>query len=220
MIDLQALALTARLAALTTGLLLVIGTPLALWLAGKPSWPRRAVFTLTLLPLLLPPTVLGFYLLWGLGPLTVTGRLLAHILGHSLAFTFPGLVLGSMLYSLPFTVQPLTAAFEGVPRELREIAAVLGASPRQIAMRLTLPLARGAFITAALLTFAHTVGEFGVVLMLGGDIPGVTRTLSIALFDRVEEGNYAAANHMALLLVALSFAALLLLQLRRRPTAL
>lgn len=214
--DLQAFGLTARLATLTTTLLLLLGTPLALWLAGRDTWPRRAVLSLTLLPLVLPPTVLGFYLLEALGPQTAIGRWLLRLVGHTLAFSFSGLLIGSLLYSLPFAVQPLTAAFAGVDPELRNVARVLGASPWQVARRVTLPLARRAFLTAGLLTFAHTVGEFGVVLMLGGDIPGSTRTLSISLFDQVQEANYPAALKTSLLLVALSFAALLALQARPR----
>ena len=217
--DLQALGLTARLAALTTVLLLALATPLALWLSARETWPRRLVYTATLLPLVLPPTVLGFYLLQGLGPQTVLGRTLTRLLGHTLAFSFGGLVVGSLIYSLPFAVQPLTAAFAAVDASLRELARVLGASPRQVAFRVTLPIARRAFLTAGLLTFCHTVGEFGVVLMLGGDIPGSTRTLSISLFDQVQEANYAAATHTALLLIALSFLTLLALQTRRRQHA-
>ena len=216
--DLQALALTARLAALTTVLLLALSTPLALWLASRDTWPRRTVYALTLLPLVLPPTVLGFYLLEGLGPQTLLGRALAHLAGHPLAFTFTGLLIGSVMYSLPFAVQPLTAAFAAIDPNLRDLARVLGASPLQVALRITLPLARRAFLTAALLTFCHTVGEFGVVLMLGGDIPGSTRTLSISLFDQVQEANYPAATQTSLLLIALSFLTLLALQLRRRPS--
>ncbi len=215
--DLQALTLTARLAALTTILLLLLATPLALWLAGRDSWPRRILFSLTLLPLVLPPTVLGFYLLVALGPQTALGRALTRLAGHTLAFSFSGLLIGSLIYSLPFAVQPLTAAFADVDPELRQTARVLGASPFQVARRITLPLARRAFFTAGLLCFAHTVGEFGVVLMLGGDIPGSTRTLSISLFDQVQEANYPAATHTSLLLIALSFFALLALQTRRRP---
>src|SRR5579875_4135694 len=213
--DLQALGLTVRLAALTTVLLLVLATPLALWLAARDTWLRRLVSAVTLLPLVLPPTVLGFYLLEGLGPQTTLGRTLTHLLGHTLAFSFGGLLVGSLIYSLPFAVQPLTAAFSDVDPELRDLARVLGASPLQVARRVTLPLARRAFLTAGLLTFCHTVGEFGVVLMLGGDIPGSTRTLSIALFDQVQEANYAAANHTAVALIALSFLTLLALQVRR-----
>ena len=212
--DLQALALTARLAALTTVLLLALSTPLALWLSARDTWPRRTVYALTLV---LPPTVLGFYLLEGLGPGTLLGRTLAHLAGGTLAFTFSGLVVGSVIYSLPFAVQPLTAAFAAIDPNLRDLARVLGASPLQVALRITLPLARRSFLTAALLPFCHTVGEFGVVLMLGGDIPGSTRTLSISLFDQVQEANYPAATHTSLLLIALSFLTLLALQLRRRP---
>ena len=214
--DLQALGLTARLAALTTVLLLALSTPLALWLAARDTWPRRLVYTATLLPLVLPPTVLGFYLLEGLGPQTAIGRALARLVGHSLAFTFAGLLVGSLLYSLPFAVQPLTAAFADIDPNLRDLVRVLGASPLQVARRVTLPLARRAFLTAGLLTFCHTVGEFGVVLMLGGDIPGSTRTLSISLFDQVQEANYTAATHTSLLLIGLSFLTLLALQTRRR----
>ncbi len=214
--DLQALGLTARLAALTTVLLLAVTTPLALWLAARDTWPRRLLYTATLLPLVLPPTVLGFYLLEGLGPQTTLGRVLGRLFGGTLAFTFTGLLIGSLLYSLPFAVQPLVAAFTEVDPELRDLARVLGASPLQVARRVTLPLARRAFLTAGLLTFCHTVGEFGVVLMLGGDIPGSTRTLSISLYDQVQEANYAAATHTSLLLIALSFLTLLALQTRRR----
>ena len=214
--DLQALGLTLRLASLTTVVLLLFSTPLALWLSARDTVARRVLHTATLLPLVLPPTVLGFYLLEGFGPQTWVGRALFHLLGHTLAFTFGGLLLGSLLYSLPFAVQPLTTAFADVDPNLRDLARVLGASPLQVARRITLPLARRAFLTAALLTFAHTVGEFGVVLMLGGDIPGFTRTLSISLFDQVQEANYAGAEHTAVLLIGLSFVSLLALQGRRR----
>ena len=214
--DFQALGLTLRLATLTTVLLLVLATPLALWLSEARSWPRSIVQALAMLPLVLPPTVLGFYLLQGLGPTTTLGRALIALLGHPLAFTFPGLVVGSMIYSLPFAVAPLTTAFAEVDPQLRGTARVLGASPWQVFRRLTLPLCRPAFVTAAVLTFCHTVGEFGVVLMLGGDLPGTTRTLSISLFDQVQEANYAAANRTALSLVALSFLTLIAMQTRRR----
>jgi molybdate transport system permease protein len=207
----SALGLTLRLAGLTTLSLLLLATPLAAWLAGGHSLPRRVVQAAVALPLLLPPTVLGFYLLVGLGPTTALGRALIALLGHPLAFTFGGLLVGSMIYSLPFAVQPLVVAFAGIDPGLRDTAAVLGASP-------WLPLARMSFLTAAVLTFAHTVGEFGVVLMLGGDIPGVTRTLSISIFDQVQEFNYAAANRTAILLVALSFLALLIVYAKpQRP---
>jgi molybdate transport system permease protein len=217
--DLPALGLTIRLAALTTLCLLLLATPLAAWLAGASTLPRRLVQAGVALPLVLPPTVLGFYLLVGLGPTTAVGRTLIALLGHPLAFTFPGLLLGSMIYSLPFAVQPLVVAFGAVDPALRDTAAVLGASPWQVFRRIMLPLARGSFLTAGVLTFAHTVGEFGVVLMIGGDIPGVTRTLSISIFDQVQELNYTAANRTALGLLVLSFLALLVVYGRsqRRP---
>lgn len=208
--DFPALALTLRLAALTTISLLLVATPLALWIAGGHGWGRRIVQALVALPLVLPPTVLGFYLLVGLGPVTWFGRGLIRVIGHPLAFTFWGLLIGSMVYSLPFAVQPLVAGFRGVDPKVVEVARVLGASPWVAFRRVVLPLSRMSFVTAAVLTFAHTVGEFGVVLMIGGDIPNVTRTLSISIYDSVQDLNYAAANRTALCLVALSFVALLL----------
>ena len=214
--DLQAVAITLRLAALTTALLLLIATPLAVWLAQRSSLARSVVQSAAMLPLLLPPTVLGFYLLEGLGPETRLGRALIAVVGHPLAFSFGGLLVGSMIYSLPFALLPLVTAFEDVDPLLRGTARVLGASPLQVFWRVVLPLSRKAFLAGAVLTFCHTVGEFGVVLMLGGDIPGSTRTLSISLFDQVQEANYAAANQTALWLVALSFLTLLCMQLRSR----
>jgi molybdate transport system permease protein len=220
--DIAASWLTLRLATITTLGLLLLATPLAAWLSGRPSsaaskWSRRTVQALVALPLLLPPTVLGFYLLVGLGPATAFGRTLIAILGHPLAFTFSGLVVGSMIYSLPFAVQPLAVAFSGVDHSLTDVARVLGASPFTAFRRIILPQTRAAFLTAAVLTFAHTVGEFGVVLMLGGDIPGVTRTLSISIYDQVQELNYSAADRTALVLVAISFFALLLVYWRSLP---
>ena len=218
--DFPALSLTLRLAAITTALLLIVATPLAAWLSSTPTLPKKLTQAAVALPLVLPPTVLGFYLLTGLGPTTAFGRTIITLLGHPLAFTFPGLVVGSMIYSLPFAVQPLTAAFAAVDPNLIDTARVLGASPFTTFRRITLPLAKSGILTATVLTFAHTVGEFGVVLMIGGDIPDRTRTLSISIFDQVQEGNYAAANHTALLLLLASFLALLLLYARnsRRPT--
>jgi molybdate transport system permease protein len=212
--DFAALALTLRLAALTTVCLLLLATPLALWIAAGHTWPRRLVQAAVALPLVLPPTVLGFYLLVGLGPATWFGRALIHLLGHPLAFTFSGLLVGSILYSLPFAVQPLVAGFRAIDPRLVEVARVLGASRWAAFRRIVLPLSRLSFVTAAVLTFAHTVGEFGVVLMVGGDIPGVTRTLSISIYDSVQELNYAAANRTALALVGLSFLALLIVYWR------
>jgi molybdate transport system permease protein len=220
--DLAALGLTLRLATVTTLCLLLLGTPLAIWIAGVTSDNRRTLArrlaqAAVALPLVLPPTVLGFYLLVWLGPAKAPGRVLTHLLGHPLAFTFTGLVVGSILYSLPFTVQPLVLAFSHVDRNLTDVAATLGASPWTIFRRIVLPLSRTGFLTAAVLTFAHTVGEFGVVLMIGGDIPGLTRTLSISIFDQVQEANYAAADRTALALVAISFLALLIVYSRSLP---
>jgi molybdate transport system permease protein len=212
--DTAAIELTLRLACVTTACLLLIATPLALWIASGHSFARRLVQAAVALPLVLPPTVLGFYLLVGLGPLTSFGRALIHLIGHPLAFTFSGLVLGSILFSLPFAVQPLVAGFTSIDRSLIDTARVLGASPWTVFRRIVAPLSRAAFLASIVLTFTHTVGEFGVVLMLGGDIPGVTRTLSIALYDQVQEAQYAAANRAALWLVALSFLALLVLYAR------
>jgi molybdate transport system permease protein len=221
--DLAALGLTLRLASVTTLCLLLLATPLAAWISGLTSveragsghgWSRRVVQAVVALPLVLPPTVLGFYLLVWLGPVKAPGRLLIHLLGHPLAFTFGGLVVGSILYSLPFAVQPLVLAFSHVDRNLTEVASTLGASPWMVFRRVVLPLSRSGFLTAAVLTFAHTVGEFGVVLMIGGDIPGLTRTLSISIFDQVQELNYRGADRTALALVALSFVALLVVYAR------
>jgi molybdate transport system permease protein len=212
--DLSALGLTLRLAALTTVCLIVVATPLALWIAGGTGWGRRVVQAVVALPLVLPPTVLGFYLLVGLGPTTWIGRTIVAVFGHTLAFTFWGLLVGSMIYSLPFAVQPLVAGFAGVDRGLVEVAAVMGASPWVVFRRVMLPVSKMSFLTAAVLTFAHTVGEFGVVLMVGGDIPGVTRTLSISIFDQVQELQYTAANRTAVALIGLSFVALLIVYWR------
>jgi molybdate transport system permease protein len=215
--DLAALGLTLRLASVTTLCLLILGTPLALWISSRRTLSRRIVQAAVALPLVLPPTVLGFYLLVWLGPARAPGRALIHLIGHPLAFTFSGLVVGSVIYSLPFAVQPLVLAFSHVDHNLTDVAATLGASPLTIFRRVILPLSRSGFLTAAVLTFAHTVGEFGVVLMIGGDIPGVTRTLSISIYDQVQELNYSAADRTALVLVAISFVALLLVYWRSLP---
>jgi molybdate transport system permease protein len=212
--DTQALWLTLRLALTTTAALLLIALPVAWWIASGTGAARALVQAVVALPLVLPPTVLGFYLLVALGPLTAPGRLIIRLLGHPLAFSFSGLVVGSVLYSLPFAVQPLVAGFRAVDTALLEVAATLGASPARAFRTITLPLARPSLVTAAVLTFTHTVGEFGVVLMLGGNIPGATRTLSIALYDQVQDFNYAAANRTAALLLAFSLATLIVVYWR------
>jgi molybdate transport system permease protein len=213
--DVQALLLTLRLAATTTLILLAVALPLAWWLARTASRLRPAAEALSSLPLLLPPTVLGFYLLVMLGPNTAFGRGLTAVFGHPLSFTFTGLVIGSVVYSFPFAVQPLTAGFRALNVSMLEDAALLGASPARTFFTVALPLARPALLTSAVLTFMHTVGEFGVVLMIGGNIPGATRTISIALYDHVQEFDYAQANRTALLLMVCAFVALLVIYLRR-----
>lgn len=207
--DTQALWLTLRLALSTTALLLLIGLPMAWWIAAGKGMVRAVVQAVVALPLVLPPTVIGFYLLVALGPLTAPGRMITRLLGHPLAFSFGGLVVGSVLYSLPFAVQPLVAGFRAIDPALLEVAATLGASPARAFRTITLPLAKPSLIAAAVLTFTHTVGEFGVVLMLGGNIPGATRTLSIALYDQVQDFDYAAANQTAGMLLAFSLITLI-----------
>jgi molybdate transport system permease protein len=212
--DWQALFLTLRLAAITTVILIAIAIPLGYWLAYSRSRVKPLVEGMTALPLVLPPTVLGFYLLVLLGPRAAPGRAIASLLGHPLAFSFAGLVTGSVLYSLPFAVQPIAAGFAAVDGEIREAAMLLSASPGRILVRILLPMIKPSLLTATVLAFTHTVGEFGVVLMIGGSIPGVTRTLSISIYDQVENFDYAQANHTALLLLSISFLALLLIYTR------
>ncbi|WP_147653925.1 molybdate ABC transporter permease subunit [Vulcaniibacterium gelatinicum] len=214
--DWQALWLTARLAATVTALLLVLGTPLAWWLARSRSLWKGPVAALVALPLVLPPTVIGFYLLLAMGPQGPLGHL-ATLSGLApLAFSFPGLVLASVVYSLPFTVQPLQAAFDGIGERPLEAAATLRASPLDAFFTVALPLARSGYLTAAVLTFAHTVGEFGVVLMIGGNIPGVTQVASIRIYDHVEALDYGSAHRLAALLLVFSFVVLLALYAGRR----
>jgi molybdate transport system permease protein len=207
--DLEAFGLTLRLALSTTAILLLVALPLAWWIAAGKGWGRALVQAVVALPLVLPPTVIGFYLLVALGPLTAPGRMLIRVLGHPLAFSFAGLLAGSIIYSLPFAVQPLVAGFSGADRGYIEAAAGLGARPGKVFLTVVLPMARASLLTSAVLTFTHTVGEFGVVLMLGGNIPGATRTLSISLYDLVQDGNYGAANQTALVLVGFSVVALM-----------
>jgi molybdate transport system permease protein len=203
--DLVALAITLKLALLTTLILLVLGTPLAWWLA-RTRWRLKALLeAIIALPLVLPPTVLGFYLLIALGPRGPLAGLLELTGSRSLAFTFTGLVIGSVIYSLPFVVQPLQDAFASVGRRPLEVAATLRASPWDRFFSVALPLARPGFVTAAVLGFAHTLGEFGVVLMIGGNIPGETQVVSIAIYDHVESLEYARAHWLSGLLLLLSF---------------
>lgn len=214
--DLQALWITLQLATLTTLILLLIGTPLAWWLAHS-RWRFKPVLEAVIaLPLVLPPTVLGFYLLIALGPHGVFGRLSESLGLGALAFTFSGLVIGSVFYSLPFVVQPLQNTFGAIGRRPLEVAATLRASPLDRFIHVVVPLARPGFMTGAILGFAHTVGEFGVVLMIGGNIPGQTQVLSIAIYDHVEALDYTNAHWLAGGLLLLSFVMLLLVYLFNR----
>lgn len=214
--DIASIRLTLELAALTTVLLLLLATPLAWWLARSRSALRAPVGALVALPLVLPPTVLGFYLLLLMGPQGVVGQMTQALGLGLLPFSFAGLVVGSLFYSLPFAIWPLQTAFEAIgPRPL-EAAATLRAGPLDRFFTIALPLALPGYLSAAVLCFAHTVGEFGVVLMLGGNIPGKTRTVSVQLFDRVEALEYAQAHALALGLVLFSFFVLLLLYGGRR----
>jgi molybdate transport system permease protein len=205
-----ALLLSLKLAAITSLLLLVIGLPLARWIAFSTSRLKFLVEALVALPIVLPPTVLGFYLLVALGPRSPVGQLWISWTGHTLAFSFAGLVVGSVLYSLPFAVQPFAASFSSVDPALLHASATLGASPFRTFRAVVLPLAMPGIVTGVVLSFAHTLGEFGVVLMIGGNIPGATQTISIAIFDQVEALEYAAANQAAVLLLAISFTLLAL----------
>jgi molybdate transport system permease protein len=209
--DPQALYVTLRLAAITTIILLLIAVPIANWIVFTSSRLRAPVEAITTLPILLPPTVLGFYLLVLLGSRTAIGRVWIHLTGHPLAFTFAGLVIGSVIYSLPFAVQPLVAGFSAVDAALIDQARMLGASHWRILRSVVVPLSTRSIGAAALLCFTHTVGEFGVVLMVGGDIPGATRTLSIAIYDQVQDFAYTAANRTALLLVLIAVTSLIVL---------
>jgi len=202
------LLLSLKLASVVAMLLLVLGVPAAYWLAFSRWRGKFLVESVVALPLVLPPTVLGFYVLVAMGPRGPLGKLWSAFFGHGLAFTFAGLVLASVLYSLPFAVQPLTAAFESVDRKLLDASAVLGAGKLRTFWRVILPLSIPGLVTAVVLSFAHTMGEFGVVLMVGGNLAGVTRTASIAVYDDVQALDYAAANQTALVLLLISFAVL------------
>jgi len=209
--DWSAIRLTLELAGITTVLLPVLCTPIAWWLAHTPSRWRGPVGAVVALPLVLPPTVIGFYLLVLMGPSGPVGRLTESLGWGRLPFTFWGLVVGSIVYSLPFAVQPLQRAFESMGRRPLEVAAALGAGPLDRFFTVALPLARPGFITAAVLSFAHTVGEFGVVLMLGGNIPGKTRVVSVQIYDHVEAMEYAQAHWLAGGMVAFAFVVLMAL---------
>jgi molybdate transport system permease protein len=206
--DLEAIWLSLQLAALTTAILLFAGLPLAYWLAVTHWRLKFMLEALVVLPLILPPTVLGFYILIALGPLSPIGRAYEAIAGKSLAFSFEGLLLASILYSLPFAVRPFTAAFAAVDRRLMEASWCLGVSRLRTFFRVTVPLSWTGILTGAILSFAHTLGEFGVVLMVGGNIPGVTRTVSISIYDEVQAVNYSNAAVTSLVLLGSSFLAL------------
>ena len=204
----EALWLSMRLAASVAAILLLLGIPLAYWLSQSKWRGKFLLESIVALPLVLPPTVLGFYLLAATGANGPIGKLWMAWFGHTLAFTFLGLLVASVLYSLPFAVQPLVGAFESVDSRLLDAAAVLGAGRWRTFREIILPLSIPGVITAAVLSFAHTLGEFGVVLMVGGNVPGVTRTVSIDIYDRVQSLDYGAANRMAIALLLISFAVL------------
>ncbi len=209
--DFAAIWLTLKLASLTTLILLVIGTPIALWLAHTRSWLKGPIGAVVALPLVLPPTVIGFYLLLLLGPNGTVGQLTQSLGLGTLTFSFPGLVIGSVLYSMPFVVQPLQNAFSAIGTRPLEVAATLRANPWDTFFSVVLPLAKPGFITGAILGFAHTVGEFGVVLMIGGNIPDKTRVVSVQIFDHVESMEYLQAHWLAGSMVVFSFLVLLAL---------
>lgn len=203
--DWQALGLTVRLAVLVAAALLIIGLPIAHWIAYSRRRWKFLVEAVVALPIVLPPTVLGFYVLVALGSRSPLGRWWQGMTGHTLAFTFEGLLIGSIVYSLPFAVQPFAASFASVDSRLLAASATLGASRLRTFFQVVLPLSVPGLVTGIALSFAHTMGEFGVVLMVGGNIPGVTRTVSIDIFDKVQALNYSGANHTALVLLVISF---------------
>ena len=214
--DLGAIWLTLKLASLTTLILLLVGTPIAWWLARTDSWLRGPIGALVALPLVLPPTVIGFYLLIALGPRGWLGQATEAMGLGTVVFSFTGLVIGSVVYSMPFVVQPLQNAFAAIGRRPLEVAATLRATPWDTFVHVVLPLARPGFVTASILGFAHTVGEFGVVLMIGGNIPDKTRVVSVQIFDHVEAMAYPQAHWLAGSMVIFSFMVLLLLHAGRR----
>ena len=214
--DYSAIGLTLKLASLTTVILLLIGTPIALWLSRTRSWLRGPVGAVVALPLVLPPTVIGFYLLLALGPNGWIGQFTQALGLGTLTFSFSGLVIGSVIYSMPFVVQPLQNAFSAIGSRPLEVAATLRAGPWDTFFSVILPLARPGFITAAILGFAHTVGEFGVVLMIGGNIPEKTRVVSVQIYDHVEALEYSQAHWLAAAMLVFSFLVLLALYSSRR----
>jgi len=220
-IDWQTFRLTLELALIVSLILLALGLPIAYWIAFSHWRWKFLVEALVALPIVLPPTVLGFYVLVALGPRSPLGRWWISLTGHTLAFTFAGLVIGSILYSLPFAVQPFAASFSAVDRRLIAASATLGASPLRTFLHVIAPLSKPGLITGLALAFAHTMGEFGVVLMVGGNIPGITRTVSIDIYDRVQSSDYAGANQTALVLLFVCFAMLAMVYgLNRRVSAL
>lgn len=208
--DWQAIGLSLRLSACTMLVLVVLGLPLAYWLANTRWRGRFFIEAIVALPIVLPPTVMGFYVLMAIGPLSPLGQFYESVFGHRLPFTFQGLLIASVLYSLPFAVQPFASAFATVDRRLLEASWCLGVSKLATFFRVALPLAWPGVLTGVVLSFAHTIGEFGVVLLIGGNIKGVTRTVSISIYDEVQALNYAAANQTSLLLLIFSFAVLAL----------
>ena len=214
--SLEALLLTLRLAVLVSLILMAIGLPLGYWLASSRWRWKFIVEAIVALPIVLPPTVLGYYVLVAIGPGSPAGRWYHAVTGSSLAFTFRGLVVGSVLYSLPFAVQPIAAAFSSVDRNLLNASATLGASPWRTFWQIVFPLGLPGVLTGFVLSFAHTLGEFGVVLMIGGNIPGATQTISIWIYDQVQALNYGAANQMAALLLVVCFVILAVLYRLRR----
>ncbi|WP_415762307.1 molybdate ABC transporter permease subunit [Pseudomonas sp. CP4] len=217
--DFAAIWLTLKLASLTTAILLMIGTPIALWLSRTSSWLRGPIGAIVALPLVLPPTVIGFYLLLALGPHGFLGQFTQWLGLGTLTFSFTGLVIGSVIYSMPFVVQPLQNAFSAIGTRPLEVAATLRANPWDTFFSVILPLARPGFITAAILGFAHTVGEFGVVLMIGGNIPDKTRVVSVQIYDHVEALEYAQAHWLSAAMLVFSFLVLLALYSSRKTRA-
>jgi len=214
--DLGPLWLSLALAGVTTIILVMLGTPLAWWLSGTSSRFKPAIEAVTALPLVLPPTVLGFYFLIAMGPASPIGSFWMSVTGEALTFSFSGLVVASVVYSLPFMVQPLQNAFESIGRAPLEAAATLRASPLDAFFSVAVPLSRRGFVTAAVLSFAHTIGEFGVVLMVGGNIPGKTRVISIAIYEHVETLNYGEAHILSAGLIVFAFVVLLFVYTFRR----